>query len=87
MANGKIQVLTPPKNQGKKANEKIVKNSGDIIVIKAYEEETVNEKGEKTIKTINTKVNITKKVNETAKLVKERTAQQKLEELEKIFSK
>lgn len=83
---GIVQALTAQKSKGKKAEEIIRKKRGDIIVKKYHEEQTVNDKGEKIIKRVPTLVNITKKVNETAKLVKEQTAAEKLAAMEKIFS-
>ena len=59
----------------------------DIIITKYKNETTYNEDGSKTVKRVPVMVNITKKVNETAKLVKEQTATEKLAELEKIFTK
>ncbi len=59
----------------------------DIIVTKHQEQVTYNKDGSKTIKRIPKKINITKKINETAKLIKETTAEQKLKELERIFTK
>jgi hypothetical protein len=56
----------------------------DIIVYKVNYEETYNEKNEKITKRIETPFNVTKKVNESAKLIKVFTAQEKIKELEKI---
>lgn len=56
----------------------------DIIIRKVSYEETYNEKNEKITKRIETPFNVTKKVNESAKLIKVYTAQEKLKELEKI---
>lgn len=56
----------------------------DIIIYKVSYEETYNEKNEKITKRIETPFNVTKKVNESAKLIKVYTAQEKLKELEKI---
>lgn len=56
----------------------------DIIINKISYKEEYNEKGEKVIKRIVTPYNVTKKVNETAKLLKQYTAQEKLKEFEKI---
>lgn len=58
----------------------------DIIITKYEKKIDYNENGEKIEKRIPYKVNITKKINETAKLIKEQTAQEKLAELEKIFT-
>lgn len=56
----------------------------DIIVNKVHYEETYNEKNEKITKRIVTPINLTKKVNESAKLIKTYTAQEKMKELERI---
>lgn len=56
----------------------------DIIINKVSYEETYNEKNEKITKRIETPFNVTKKVNESAKLIKVYTAQDKLKELERI---
>lgn len=70
-----------------KRKEIPVYNQKDIIITKYKNETTYNEDGSRTEKRVPVKVNITKKVNETAKLVKEQTAAEKLAELEKIFTK
>lgn len=59
----------------------------DIIVIKKREEEDYNELGEKVTRIVKEKVNLTKKVNETGKLIKKATAEEKVAAIEKIFSK
>lgn len=59
----------------------------DVIVTRYTEVETVNENGEKVIKRKANEINVTKLVNETKKLVKNATAEEKLAELEKIFTK
>ena len=59
----------------------------DIIITKYKDEETVNEDGSITHKRIPINVNITKKINEEKKLIKTYTAEEKLIELEKVFSK
>lgn len=46
-----------------------------------------NEKGEMITKRVYKKVNLTKLANETKKLIKTQTAEQKLAEMEKIFTK
>ena len=57
------------------------------IVITKYEEEITYENGAKIIRKIPHNVNITKMVNESKKLVKNYTAEEKLAELEKVFTK
>ena len=56
----------------------------DIIVKKLCYKETYNEKSEKIITPYYKEVNLTKKINETAKLIKSYTAQEKMKELERI---
>ncbi len=64
------------------------KNKNRDIIIKKFEIKTeVNDDGSITTRRIPIKVNITKKVNESKKLIKNYTAEQKIEELERIFSK
>lgn len=59
----------------------------DIIITK-YEKQTIyDEEGNKIEKRIPVKVNITRKVNESAKLIKEYKAEEKLAEIEKISTK
>ena len=84
MKNKIIQAFTPIKSTKVKKGTKIVPK--DIIITKYEEKTTYNEEGDRITKRIPVKVNITKKVNATAKLIKEKTAQEKLAELEKIFS-
>lgn len=59
----------------------------DIIITKYEKQITYDEEGNKIEKRIPVKVNITRKVNESAKLIKEYKAEEKLAEIEKIFSK
>ena len=80
-----IQALTKAKNQGKRAEEMIIDKDRDVIVVKTEDEETENANGERVIKRKTSKVNITRKVNETAKIVKEKTAAERLAEMEKFF--
>lgn len=64
------------------------KNKNRDIIIKKFEIKTeVNDDGSITTRRIPVNVNITKKVNESKKLIKNYTAEQKIEELERIFSK
>ena len=59
------------------------------IVITKYETEEEYKDGAKIERRVPKKINITKKINETAKLYKKEqtSAEQKLAELEKVFSK
>lgn len=57
----------------------------DIVITKYETKIEYNEKGDEIRKRIPVKVNITKKVNEQAKLIKVNTAEQTLAELEEIF--
>lgn len=59
----------------------------DIIVTKYEKKIEYDKDGNEVIKRIPINVNITKKVNESKKLIKNYTAEQKIEELERIFSK
>ena len=58
----------------------------DIIVTKIATRTTVNSEGDIVIKRVKTRVNLTKKINETKKMIKIDTAQEKLEEIERIYS-
>lgn len=55
----------------------------EIITIKYQEKTIYNEDGSKTVKRIGEKVNITKKVNESKKLIKTYTAEEKMAEIER----
>ena len=57
----------------------------DIYVTKQEIKEEYNEKGQKITTYINRKVNLTKKINETAKLLKIDTLQDKYNELKEIL--
>ena len=59
----------------------------DVIVKKYNEVETYTEEGDKLTRRVPKEVNVTKLVNETKKLVKNASAEEKLAELEKIFTK
>lgn len=59
----------------------------DVIVNKIELQKTYDENGTLTIKRITHKVNITKLVNETAKVVLADVARKKIQELENIFKK
>lgn len=59
----------------------------DIFVEKTETKEEYNEKGQKITTYIKRKVNLTKKINETAKLLKIDTLQDKYEKLKEILEK
>ena len=59
----------------------------DVIIKRLEIVEEYNEKGDKITKAQYTKINATKLANETKKLLKTQTAEEKLAEMEKIFSK
>ncbi len=59
----------------------------DIFVIKTETKEEFNEQGQKITTYIKRKVNLTKKINETAKLLKIDTLQDKYEKLKEILEK
>lgn len=59
----------------------------DIIKRVPYKEVKYQKDGTKIEKTIYREVNITRMVNESAKIIKEKTAAEKLAELEKLLSK
>ena len=59
----------------------------DTIVKKLEIVNDFNEKGEMLTRKVYKKVNLTKLANETKKLLKTQTAEEKLAELEKVFSK
>lgn len=67
-------------------NTKDLKNE-DIIIEKTIEIETVRDDGVKEISIKRQAVNLTKKINETARVYKRDKASEKLAEIEKIFSK
>lgn len=65
------------------------KNNIDILVSRVEEIQEFDEYGNKIFKKRVVVTNLTKKINETAKIVKQNavsTAEQKLAEMEKIFS-
>lgn len=80
-----LEILKKAKQPKKGAKEKDKPNR-DIFVTK-YEELIEYKNGEKIIKRVPKVVNITKKVNETKKLIKNYSAEEKLIELERIFTK
>lgn len=59
----------------------------DIIITKYEEKIEYNKDGSKLVKRVPKKVNITKMVNERKKVIKQRTAQDVLDEIEKVFTK
>lgn len=59
----------------------------DVIVKKVEEIETYDELGNMSVKRITHRVNVTKLVNETAKVVLADVARKKIQELENIFKK
>ena len=66
---------------------KEVPENADIIITKYETKTEYTDDGSKLEKRVPIKVNITKKINETKKLLKTTTAEQKMAEIEKIFSK
>lgn len=83
-----LEVCKPPEKPWKLTSEdkKRLKRQ-DIIVVKYKIEQTINEDGSVTTKRVPQMTNITKKVNEQKKAIKTFTAEEKLVELEKIFTK
>lgn len=77
--------------QAYKSNDKIEEPKelpiNDIIVEKTETKEEYNEKGQKITTYIKRKINLTKKINETAKLLKIDTLQDKYEKLKEILEK
>ena len=77
--------------QAYKSNEKIEVPKelpiNDIYVTKQEIKEEYNEKGQKIITIIKKKVNLTKKINESAKLLKIDTLQNKYDKLKEILEK
>lgn len=59
----------------------------DIIITKTKIEENVIDKNTIEYKRVEYEVNLTRKVNESAKLIKQNQAIEKLKELEQIFTK
>ena len=73
--DGKVHVVSPKR---------------DIIVIKDIEKQEIDEQGRKVIYTTRKQINLTKVINETAKLAKQKaitTAEAKLEELQRVINK
>lgn len=82
-----IAVLTKTNNVINEEQYKDLTNKQDIIVERLQYKELENEDGSTTIKPTYEKINLTKKVNETKKLIKVDKASETLAEIEKIFSK
>lgn len=59
----------------------------DIIITKYEIKEDYDEEGNRIIKRIERKVNLTKKINETAKLLKIDTLKDKYEKVKEIFER
>ena len=76
-----LEVLKDGKQKSKTPSKR-----KDIIVKRAYEVETI-ENNKKTIERKFREVNLTKKINETAKLLKTDNATQKLKELTEILQR
>lgn len=70
------------------ANEEMKKKDlGELIVTRSNPTLRVNEAGRLEMVTKYKKVNISRMVNETKKLIKAETAAEKLAEIQKVFSK
>lgn len=76
---GKVPTMTADIQKALKIKE--------IVITKYKTVETVNADGSINIKNVPVNVNITKLINEQKKLVKNYTAEEKLKELEQIFTK
>lgn len=59
----------------------------DIIIHKFEEKTEYLKDGTKQIKKVKKEINLTKKINETKKLLKNYSAEEKLQEIEKVFTK
>lgn len=75
----KIAVLKS--NEEKTKNEKWGKINHDITIVKTSTVEEVQDNGDILIKQDKNIVNLTRKINETAKLLKNQTAKEKLEQI------
>ena len=77
--------------QAYKSNEKIIEPKelpiNDIFVEKQEIKEEYNEQGQKITTYLKKRVNLTKKINETAKLLKIDTLQDKYDKLKEILEK
>lgn len=81
-----IQAFSKPKLYRPTEKDYLEENQ-DIIVTKYQNKTIYNEDGSITVKRIPKLVNITKRINETKKLIKKDSAAEKLAELERIFTK
>lgn len=77
-------MLAVLKNKPEIEKQQIKGQNLDIIVIKKSKETIYNKDGTITIKPKFEKVNITKKINETAKLIKEQQADERVKMIEDI---
>ena len=81
----KNQIQAYESNEGIEIPKELPIN--DIYVTKQEIKEEYNEKGQKITTYIKKKVNLTKKINETAKLLKIDTLQDKYDKLKEILDK
>lgn len=81
-----LEVCKPKKDKTTFNRDTSVTEKRDIIVYRRKEVVIHNEDGSYTIKEEKEAVNLTKKINESKKLIKNQTAKQKLREIEKIFT-
>ena len=77
----KIAILN--KNKEKPNHKDWGKTNNDITIIKKSEVIEYDKDGNKIIKNKKEKVNLTRKINETAKILKNQTAKEKLELIKK----
>lgn len=82
-----IAVLTKPNNVINEEQYKGLTDKQDIIVERLQYKELENEDGSITIKPTYEKVNLTKKVNETKKMIKVDKASETIAEIEKLCKK
>ena len=80
-----LEVENRPKTATKL--EKPTERKTEDIIVTKYETVVTYENGAKIERRKPKKVNVTKLVNETKKLIKAQTAEEKLAELEKVFTK
>lgn len=69
---------------------KVINKKTDIIIIQTIEKQEIDEKGRKIITQTQKPINLTKQINETAKLVKQNSiysAEDKLNELKRVINK
>ena len=67
-------------------NQKTPKFEPREYIVTKYEERETNENGRKIIERVPKKTNITKQINDTAKIVKQNLALEKLEELKQLYT-